>query len=46
MMIQPVISALLAIPFTGENLAAVQWLGGLAVIFGISLVNTSRRERV
>lgn len=46
MVAQPVISALLAIPFTGENLAAVQWLGGLAVIAGISLVNTSRRERV
>lgn len=46
MVAQPVISALLAIPFTGENLAPVQWLGGLAVIAGISLVNASRRERV
>lgn len=43
---QPVISALLAIPFTGENLAPAQWLGGLAVVLGIYLVNTSRSKTV
>jgi drug/metabolite transporter (DMT)-like permease len=43
MMIQPVISSLLAIPLMGENLAALQWAGAGAVIAGIALVNASRR---
>ena len=46
MILQPVLSALLAIPFTGEMLAPVQWLGGLAVIGGIYMVNISRGERL
>jgi drug/metabolite transporter (DMT)-like permease len=46
MIAQPVLSALLAIPFTGENLGAAQWLGVLAVLAGIYLVNISRVETV
>lgn len=46
MMGQPVLSALLAIPFTGENLAPMQWLGGLAVVIGIYLVNISRSKTI
>lgn len=39
MIAQPVLTALLAIPLLGEGLAPVQWLGGLAVLGGIALVN-------
>ena len=46
MVLQPVLSALLAIPFTGEMLAPMQWLGGLTVVGGIYLVNRSRGEIV
>ncbi len=46
MVAQPVISALIAIPLTGENLSLPQWLGALAVVMGIFLVNISRREAV
>ena len=46
MVAQPVISALIAIPLTGENLSLPQWLGALAVVTGIFLVNISRREDV
>lgn len=42
MILQPVLTALLAIPFTGENLSPLQWLGGLAVLGGVFLVNRSR----
>lgn len=44
MVAQPVLTALLAVPFAGEMLSAGQWLGGLAVVAGIYLVNISRRE--
>ena len=43
MVAQPVLSALIAIPLTGENLSPLQWLGALAVVAGIFLVNVSRR---
>lgn len=42
MLAQPVISALLAIPLLGESLQPGQWLGGLAVLAGIYLVNQRR----
>ena len=45
MISQPVLTALLAIPFAGESLAPAQILGGLVVLGGIYLVNRSR-ERV
>jgi drug/metabolite transporter (DMT)-like permease len=38
----PVLTALLAIPGTGEGLAAAQMVGGLTVLAGIYLVNRSR----
>jgi drug/metabolite transporter (DMT)-like permease len=46
MIAMPVLSALLAIPFTGENLAAGQWTGVVAVLGGIYLVNFSRGKPV
>lgn len=46
MIAMPVLSALLAIPFFGENLAAGQWLGVLGVIAGIYMVNISRAKPV
>lgn len=46
MVAQPVLSALLAIPFTGENLALLQWLGALAAVGGIYLVNIARQKTV
>lgn len=39
LVLQPVITALLAIPLAGEMLSAGQWLGGLAVVGGVYLVN-------
>jgi drug/metabolite transporter (DMT)-like permease len=38
----PVMTALLAIPGTGEGLAIAQMIGGMAVLAGIYLVNRSR----
>jgi drug/metabolite transporter (DMT)-like permease len=46
MVLQPVLTALLAIPITGEMLSPWQWLGGLAVVGGIYLINISRSETV
>ena len=42
---QPVLSAILAIPFMGETLHAAQWVGGLAVLAGIYLINRRPAER-
>jgi drug/metabolite transporter (DMT)-like permease len=42
MIAQPVLTALLAIPLIGEPLLTSQWLGGLAVLAGIYLVNRSQ----
>jgi drug/metabolite transporter (DMT)-like permease len=39
---QPVLTALLAIPLLGENLAPGHWLGGAAVLAGIVLIHRSR----
>jgi len=39
MILQPVLSALLAIPLAGEPLLPAQWLGGAAVLAGIYWVN-------
>jgi drug/metabolite transporter (DMT)-like permease len=41
---QPVMTALLAIPFLGEILPLSQWMGGLVVLAGIYLVHHSRRN--
>jgi drug/metabolite transporter (DMT)-like permease len=45
MVFQPVLSALIAVPLTGETLAPLQWLGALAVVGGIYWVNVSGGER-
>ena len=42
LLMQPVLTALLAVPLLGEHLSAVQISGGLIVIAGISLVHRSR----
>lgn len=46
MILQPVLTALLAYIFAGETLAPMQWVGGLLAIAGITLVNISRGETV
>ena len=43
LILQPVLTALLAIPFLGERLQAGQWVGGLLVLAGIYLVHRSRQ---
>jgi drug/metabolite transporter (DMT)-like permease len=45
MILQPVITALMAIPLAGEALALPQLAGGLAVLGGIYLVNLSQQPR-
>lgn len=42
MIVQPILTALLAIPILGEMLTPSQWLGGLMVLCGIYLVNSAR----
>ena len=42
MILQPVLTALLAIPLLGEGLHPAQWLGGLSVLLGIYLVHRTR----
>jgi drug/metabolite transporter (DMT)-like permease len=44
MILQPVLTALLAYVFAGEMLAPLQWVGGLAAVGGIFLINISRGE--
>jgi drug/metabolite transporter (DMT)-like permease len=41
---QPVVTALLSIPFLGELMLPAQWIGGLGVLAGIYLVHRSRQE--
>lgn len=41
LIMQPVFSALLAIPMFGESLMPIQWLGTSAVLAGIYLINRS-----
>jgi drug/metabolite transporter (DMT)-like permease len=41
MVLQPVLSILLAIPFAGENLMPYQVLGGIVTLAGVYLVNIS-----
>ena len=45
MVAQIVLTSLLAIPLTGENLSLIQVLGGVIVIAGIILVNISRSRQ-
>jgi len=42
MILQPVLTALLAIPLAGELLSMSQWIGGAAVLIGIYIVNRVR----
>ncbi|RPJ43925.1 MAG: DMT family transporter, partial [Chloroflexi bacterium] len=42
MILQPVLTALLALALAGESLAPLQWMGGLAAVGGIYLVNISQ----
>lgn len=42
LILQPVFSALLAIPLFGEHLQPIQWMGTAAVLSGVYLVNRSR----
>mgnify|MGYP000884167931 FL=1 len=44
MVIQIVVTALLAIPLTGEKLSAVQLAGGLTILAGILLINLTRKR--
>jgi drug/metabolite transporter (DMT)-like permease len=40
---QPVVTALLSIPFLGEVMLPAQWIGGVGVLVGIYLVHHSRQ---
>ncbi len=44
MILQPVITALMAIPLAGEALVPAQWIGGLVVLIGIFFINKAREE--
>lgn len=44
MIAQPVLTALMAIPFAGESLVPGQWIGGATVLCGIYLVNTAMEK--
>jgi len=45
MVAQPVLTALLAIPITGETLIPIQGLGGLTTLFGVYLINISSNSQ-
>ncbi len=45
MILLPVMTSLLAIPFAGQALSAGQWFGGVAVLAGIYIVNISRASQ-
>ena len=42
MLIEPVLTALVAIPLAGEPLTPGLWIGGLISLIGIYLINRSR----
>jgi drug/metabolite transporter (DMT)-like permease len=42
---QPILTAIFAIPILGEKLVTAQWIGGLAVLAGIYLVNRSQVKK-
>jgi drug/metabolite transporter (DMT)-like permease len=44
MVIQIVLTSILAIPLTGESLSIMQLIGGVAVLGGIMLVNLTRNS--
>jgi len=44
LLMQPVLTGLLAVPILGQSLTPVQILGGAAVLAGIYIVHRSRRE--
>ena len=44
MIAQPVLTALMAIPLLGESLHPGQWIGGISVLAGITLVNNGRMK--
>ena len=45
MVIQIVITALLAIPFAGESLSLTQLMGGVTILAGILVINLTRRQK-
>jgi drug/metabolite transporter (DMT)-like permease len=44
LLLQPVLTGLLAVPILGEALSLVQILGGAAVLIGVSIVHRSRMD--
>lgn len=44
LLLQPVLTGLLAIPILGERISAVQVIGGIAVLAGVYIVHRSRQE--
>lgn len=45
LLIQPVLTALLAGPLLGEQFTSIEWLGGVAVVAGIIVVHRSRQAK-
>jgi drug/metabolite transporter (DMT)-like permease len=45
MVLQIVLTALLAIPFAGESLSSNQLIGGLTILAGILIINLTRRQK-
>lgn len=45
MISQPVLTALMAIPLAGQVLLPGQWLGGVAVLTGVYLINRARDQQ-
>lgn len=46
LLMQPVLTGLLAVPILGQTISPVQMLGGAAVLAGVYIVHRSRREAV
>lgn len=44
LLLQPVLTGLLAVPILGQRLSAVQIIGGIAVLVGIYIVHRSRQQ--
>jgi drug/metabolite transporter (DMT)-like permease len=44
LLLQPVLTGLLAVPILGETISLVQILGGAAVLIGILIVHRSRYD--
>lgn len=44
LLLQPVLTGLLAVPILGERISIVQIFGGIAVLVGVYIVHRSRQE--